>query len=202
MNAPFRRLSGLGIALLAFAGAESVGGNGFIAAFVAGLTLGNTARGVCTCLYEFGEAEGQLLTLLVFLIFGAVMVPTALAHANFDGLVYALLSLTLIRMLPVVLSLLGSGLRPASFAFIGWFGPRGLASILFVLVVVETGRLESGPMLEMIVVLTVLLSTLLHGVTAYPLARWYGAHVAVVRDAPEHHPVAELPVRIQHSSTP
>lgn len=199
MNAPFQRLSGLGLALLAFAGAESVGGNGFIAAFIAGLTLGNTARGVCDSLYQFGEAEGQLLTLLVFLIFGAVMVPAALAHAGAEALVYALLSLTLIRMLPVALSLLGSGLRPASYAFIGWFGPRGLASILFVLVVLEAGRLEAGALLETVVVLTVLLSTLLHGVSAYPLARRYGAHVELTGEAPEHEPVTELPVRVQHS---
>jgi NhaP-type Na+/H+ or K+/H+ antiporter len=199
MNAPFQRLSGLGLALLAFAGAESVGGNGFIAAFIAGLTLGNTARGVCDCLFQFGEAEGQLLTLLVFLIFGAVMVPAALAHAGAEALVYALLSLTLIRMLPVAVSLVGSGLRPASFVFIGWFGPRGLASILFVLVVLEAGQLESGPLLETVVVLTVLLSTLLHGISAYPLARRYGAHVELTGEAPEHEPVTELPVRVQHS---
>ncbi len=75
INDAFQRIAGLGLALLAFGAAELVGGNGFIAAFVAGLTLGNTARGVCKCLYEFGEAEGQLLTLLVFLAFGAAMLP-------------------------------------------------------------------------------------------------------------------------------
>ena len=78
MNEPFQRLSLLGLAGLAFAGAELVGGNGFIAAFVAGLTLGNTQREPCTRVYEFGEAEGQLLTLVVFLIVGAALVPEAL----------------------------------------------------------------------------------------------------------------------------
>ena len=80
MNAPFQRLSVVGLAGLAFAAAELVGGNGFIAAFVAGLTLGNTERAVCTRVYEFGEAEGQLLTLVVFLIVGGVLVPAALPH--------------------------------------------------------------------------------------------------------------------------
>ena len=75
MTDPFERLSVLGIAVCAFASAELVGGNGFIAAFMAGLTLGNSARGTCSHLYEFGEAEGQLLTLLVFLILGNVMIP-------------------------------------------------------------------------------------------------------------------------------
>ena len=128
MNAAFQRLSVLGLALLAFAGAELVGGNGFIAAFVAGLTLGNTARAVCGCLYEFGEAEGQLLTLLVFLTFGAVMVPEAWPYWDGRALLYAVLSLTVVRMLPVVLSLLGAGLLTPSLAFIGWFGPRGVPS--------------------------------------------------------------------------
>jgi NhaP-type Na+/H+ or K+/H+ antiporter len=201
INDAFERLSVLGLAGLAFAGAELVGGNGFIAAFVAGLALGNTARRVCDCLYAFGEAEGQLLTLLVFLIFGGAMLPEALPHADGRALVYAALSLTLIRVLPVALSLLGAGLRTASLAFLGWFGPRGLASILFALVVVEPGRIAIGPSLEAIVVLTVLLSTLLHGMTAYPLARRYGALVAGApeRAAAERERVSEHPVRIRHA---
>ena len=139
VNQTFEQLMALAVAVLAFAGAELVGGNGFIAAFVAGLTVGNTARDVCTCIHEFGEAEGQLFTLLVFLIFGGAMVPVALAHAGSAALLYAVLSLTLVRMFPVALSLLGTGLRPASVAFLAWFGPRGLASILFALVVVKLG---------------------------------------------------------------
>jgi NhaP-type Na+/H+ or K+/H+ antiporter len=192
---------GLGLALLAFGAAELVGGTGFIAAFVAGLTLGNTARGVCTCLYEFGEAEGQLLTLLVFLVFGAAMLPEALPHATGAALLYALLSLTVVRMLPVALSLLGTGLRPASVAFLGWFGPRGLASILFILLVVEEGRLATGPFLMTVVTLTVLASTLLHGLTAYPLARRYGEYSAALEETrAERAEAPELPVRIPHAA--
>ena len=188
--------------MLAFGAAELVGGNGFIAAFVAGLTLGNTARGVCSCLYEFGEAEGQLLTLLVFLAFGAVMLPEALPHTTGAVVLYVLLSLTVVRMLPVALSLLGAGLRPASVAFLGWFGPRGLASILFALLVVEEGRLATGPLLEAVVMLTVLASTLLHGLTAYPLARRYGDYAAAMEETEaERAHAPELPVRIAHSTT-
>lgn len=200
INDVFQRLAGLGLAMLAFGAAELVGGNGFIAAFVAGLTLGNTARGVCECLYEFGEAEGQLLTLMVFLAFGATMVPEAIPYFTGGAVLYALFSLTIVRMVPVALSLLGTGLRPTSIAFLGWFGPRGLASILFALLVVEEDRLETGPFLVAVVALTVLASTVLHGITAYPLARRYGEHAATMEDAPaEHEKVPELPVRISHS---
>ena len=200
INDPFQRLSVLGLAGLAYAGAEIVGGNGFIAAFVAGLTVGSATRAICACLYDFGEAEGQLMTLLVFLIFGAVMVPAAMPHWDGRALIYATLSLTAVRMLPVALSLLGSGLRPASIAFLSWFGPRGLASILFALLVVEEGRLASGAMLESVVLLTVLLSTIAHGISAFPIARRYGAFVTAEREqaAAEHAPALELPVRVRH----
>ena len=200
INPAFQRIAGLGLALLAFGAAESVGGNGFIAAFVAGLTLGNTARGVCECLYEFGEAEGQLLTLLVFFAFGAAMLPEALPHITGSAILYALLSLTVVRMVPVALSLLGTGLRPTSIAFIGWFGPRGLASILFALLVVEEGSLESAPFLLTVVALTVLGSTFLHGLSAYPIARRYGEFASAIAAAKaEHEDAPELPVRISHA---
>ncbi len=201
VNVPFQRLSLLGLSLLAFAGAELVGGNGFIAAFVAGLTMGNVARNVCETLYQFGETEGQLLTLLVFLVFGAVLVPEAIEHFSWRVLLYSLLSLTLIRMAPVAISLVGSGLRVPSIAFLGWFGPRGLASILFVLVVVEEGRLASGPLLEGIVVLTVFLSAMMHGATAYPFARRYGAYVERNDTTIEDHEVVEMPVRVSHADS-
>ena len=200
MNEPFQRLSLLGLAGLAFAGAELVGGNGFIAAFVAGLTLGNTQRELCTRVHEFGEAEGQLLTLVVFLIVGAVLVPEALPLWDHRAWLYALSSLTVVRMAPVALSLAGTRLRPATLAFVGWFGPRGLASILYARIVVGEGLPVAG-LLESIVTLAVLLSTVLHGVTAYPLARRYGERLAATGegDGEEHRRVPELPVRIRHA---
>jgi NhaP-type Na+/H+ or K+/H+ antiporter len=199
INGPFERLSSLGLALLAFAAAELVGGNGFIAAFVAGLTLGNVGRTVCETLYTFSETEGQLLTLLVFLVFGAVMVPEGIAQLSPATLVYVLFSLTLVRMLPVALSLIGSGLRAPSVAFLGWFGPRGLASILFALLVVEEGRLASGPLLEGVVVLTVLFSAVLHGASAYPLASRYGAWASRHAHEEEAAEAMDLPVRVRHA---
>ena len=204
MSDPFQRLSVIGLAGVAFAGAELVGGNGFIAAFVAGLTLGNTTRAICQCLYEFGEAEGQLLTLLVFLFFGGVMIPDAFPHWDARVWLYALLSLTVVRMVPVALALAGAGLRPATVAFIGWFGPRGLASILYAMIVVEADLLATSELLESVIMLTVCVSAFAHGATAYPLARRYGRLLAEKREhaAGEHRPASELPVRIRHSGHP
>ncbi len=199
INGPFQRLSSLGLALLAFAGAEVIGGNGFIAAFVAGLSLGNVGRKVCETLYEFGETEGQLLTLLVFLLFGAAMVPNTIEVLSAKTFAYAVLSLTLIRMLPVAIALRGTGLRAPGVLFLGWFGPRGLASILFALVVVEEGRLASGSLLEGVVTLTVLSSAMLHGATAFPLAKSFGNYAAKHHQELAEPMDMELPVRIRHS---
>ncbi|MEM9598314.1 MAG: cation:proton antiporter [Acidobacteriota bacterium] len=201
MNHAFQHLASLALALMAYAGAEWVGGNGFIAAFIAGLTLGNTCRQLCACLIDFAEAEGQLLTLLVFLVFGAVLLPEALGHlAGWQPWVYGILALTVIRMLPVALSLVGKGLRPATVLFLGWFGPRGIASILFGLVVVERSGLSHRSDLFAIVVVTVLLSVVLHGITAHPWSGWYARHVGSLEpeDAAEHRDVGEMPVRIRH----
>jgi NhaP-type Na+/H+ or K+/H+ antiporter len=200
MNHTFQQLAALALALIAFAGAETVHGNGFIAAFVAGLTLGNVSRAVCACLFEFGEAEGQLLALLTFLLFGAVMVPDALGQIDGRVLLYALLSLTVIRMVPAALALWGTGLRWQSVVFLGWFGPRGIASILFLLLVVAGSGLPGAAEINAVVVTTVLLSVFAHGLTAWPASIWYArcARDDMARDAAEHRPVTEMPVRLPH----
>ena len=136
-------------------------------------------------------------------ILGTGAVFTVLAARTLGPAQYGLLqlSLTVVRVIPVALALIGTGLRPASVAFLGWFGPRGLASILFALLVVEEGRLANGPFLVTVVVLTVLASTLLHGLTAYPLARRYGAYSAAMEETrAERADAPELPVRIPHSA--
>lgn len=186
----------LGVALLAFAGAELIGGNGFIAAFVAGLVFGNQVRGRCTFLFEFAEAEGQLLTLLTFLIFGAAILPEALGHFHWPVFLYAALSLTVVRMLPIALSLVGLGLRLPTIAFLAWFGPRGLASILFALFVLGETAIPSAPTIMATVVTTVLLSILLHGLSAAPAARWYGDMIKRVGECRETRAVSEMPTRV------
>jgi NhaP-type Na+/H+ or K+/H+ antiporter len=197
MNHSFQDLSSLGLALLAYAAAELIGGNGFIAAFCAGLTLGNSARSICTCLYEFAEAEGQLLTLLVFMVFGAIMVPDALEHFSWLHLLYAVLSLTIIRMLPVAVSMLGRRLRWGTVSFLGWFGPRGIASILYVLLLLEGSSVAGRDVILSVVMTTVLLSVFAHGLTALPGTNWY-AQYAEQADlaAAEHEQVEEMPVRL------
>ncbi len=199
MTHSFRDLAVLSLALTAFALAEMVHGNGFIAVFCAGLLAGSTARNSCQCLYEFAESEGQLLSLLVFMIFGAVMIPPALEHLNGAIVLYAILSLTLIRMIPTAISLSGMKLRPSTQLFIGWFGPRGIASILFILLVLEEADLPSGDLIFSVVVFTVLLSIVAHGMTAIPATQWYATRIKKKEQSgmaeQEHAP--EIPTRLK-----
>ena len=133
MNAVFLRIATLSLALLAFAGAELLGGNGFIAAFACGLAAGTGPRRVLDGVKDFGETEGQLLTLIVFLLFGAVLLSGAIEGLGWRHILYAVLSLTAVRMNPVALACVGLRLAPSTVAFLGWFGPRGLASIIYLL---------------------------------------------------------------------
>ena len=173
MNQTYQRLSAIALAILAWGLAEQLHGNGYIAAFFGGLLLDTKTHSVRERIQEFGEAEGQQLALFVFLIFGLVMVPAAYEFWNWQSLVYAVLSLTLIRMIPVLLALMGTQLARRDRVFIGWFGPRGIASVLYLeMVIIKLGLTGYNQMLS-VVVLTVLLSVFLHGLTAVPLARGY-----------------------------
>ena len=196
MTDSFQRIALLALALIAWALADQIGGNGFIAAFVGGLAVGPTVERVGEQLIRFSEAEGQLLNLSVFFIFG-VFVFGAIQHLSWEVALYALLSLTLIRMLPVALSLYGKHLRGISVLFAGWFGPRGLGSIVLGLIVVEEAPLLPGrDEIEMVVALTVLLSVLLHGLTAAPLSALYARRVeGMAADAPEKQGAVESPTR-------
>ncbi len=191
----------LSVAILAYVLAELVGGNGFIAAFVGGLAFGNSIRHPCDYLFEFMETEGQLLMLITFLVFGAALLPEALEHANLEVVGYAVLSLTLIRMLPIAVSLLGSGIRLPTYLFLGWFGPRGLASILFVLLILEDAEIPHRAELLSITVITVALSVLLHGMTAAPFAKRYGKRVAAMGPCVETEVVSAMPLREGHQNT-
>lgn len=168
-----RQLATLAIGVGAFALAELAGGNGFVAAFVAGLAFGAAAREHCGGAYDFAADEGELLTLITFLMFGAIVFSQAFDQFSVEIALYALLSLTLIRMVPVALSLLGTGLKLPTVGFIGWFGPRGLASILFgVFLLEETGSPEANSVFA-VVIWTVVFSIVLHGMSAVWLANTY-----------------------------
>lgn len=174
MNETYQRLSSASLAVISYASAEAMHGNGFMAAFFCGLALGTRTPAVRERIHEFAEAEGQQLGLFIFLMLGLILVPVTLPYWDLRAWIYAVLSLTVIRMVPVAISLIGSKLDRASVSFIGWFGPRGIASILYLLIVVgRIGKSGYEYMLS-VIVLTVLLSVFLHGVSAVPLSRIYG----------------------------
>ena len=204
MTESFEDLSVLGLTFLAYTGADMVSGNGFIAAFCAGLVSGNiTTDAVRQKLYDFGEAEGQLLTLVTFLLFGAVMVMPALGESSWQMWVYAIASLTIIRMVGVALSTMGAKLQPVSVLFIGWFGPRGIASVVYGLSILDEENLSGGGIIFNTMAVTVLLSIFAHGLTAYPGANWYGQTMSNKADSVplrEMKPVSELPVRLPWKS--
>jgi len=183
----------LALAFAAYQAAELIGGNGFISAFAAGLSFGNTLGRHCKFLFEFADAEGLFLILLTFMAFGSAMIPMALPDFNLVYLLYAVLTLTVIRMLPVSVALLGTGVSPVTSAFLGWFGPRGLASVLYVLVVLEGAEMPHKHEIFVICTLTIMLSILLHGFTAVPAARWYGSQSEAMGECEENRPVSERP---------
>ncbi|NOX52309.1 MAG: hypothetical protein GXP16_17505 [Gammaproteobacteria bacterium] len=191
----FQGIGILSLTILTFVVAELIGGNGFIAAFVGGLVFGSALKHPCLFLYEFMESEGELLILITFLLFGAVLLPEAIEHLNGATILYAVLSLTVIRMLPIALSLIGTGVRLPTLLFLGWFGPRGLASILFALLLLEKAEVVRGSELLSITVATVALSVLLHGVTAAPFAKIYGRITTRMREGEEDRSVHEMPLR-------
>jgi NhaP-type Na+/H+ or K+/H+ antiporter len=181
MEETFQRLSALPLAILAFAFAEMVDGNGFIAAFVAGLglTMGATSASVRHQIQEFGETEGTQLILVVFLIFGMAMIPAAVPYWGMTELVYAVASLTLLRMVPVAISMVGAGLDWKTIAFMGWFGPRGIASVLYLLMAIAAIGFAGHEQIMSIIVLTVAISVYAHGISALPLSKWYGKNTSI-----------------------
>ena len=181
-------------AVLAYGIAEALGGSGFIAAFTAGALFGLIARENSAGAMGFTEQTGALLDAVTFLIFGAILLGPALEHVSWQIALYAVLSLTIVRMLPVALCLLGTKALAPTVAFIGWFGPRGLASIVFA-VIVEDTHLAHGATILTACYLTVGLSVLVHGLSAAPLVSryvaWYRAAAGVRPPAMESEPAHE-----------
>lgn len=177
MKETFARLVSPGLTILAFSSANLMNLNGFVAAYLAGLLLGVRDEEFREKLRAFGEADGAQFSLFVFLLFGLSFLPVAIPHWNAPILVYALLSLTLVRMLPVALSLAGAGLDSVTIAFIGWSGPRGIASVLYLTLVLDRFGIQGHETIFAVIVLTVFLSISLHGMSAAPLARAYGGYV-------------------------
>jgi sodium/hydrogen antiporter len=189
----FTGIAVLALALGAYAGALLVHGNGFVAAFCGGLAFAASAGRRGPAEVGFLEQASGLVSLLVWLAFGAIAVPIMLAGLDLAVVLYAVLSLTLVRMLPVALVLVGAGLDRATVLFVGWFGPRGLASLVFALLALEDLGAGADHAVSAIAV-TVLLSVFAHGVTAGPLAARYG-RASGTREAEPDEPVADVPVR-------
>ncbi|HEV2919248.1 MAG TPA: cation:proton antiporter, partial [Actinomycetota bacterium] len=186
----------LSLALLAYQGSVTIGGNGFIAAFAGGILFGAATSGRLAEPVEFTETLGLAGSFLVWSLFGALFVGELLTQdLAARPIVYALLSLTVIRMVPVAIALVGTHLRRATVAFMGWFGPRGLASVVFTLLALEEME-RGGAMLLETVTWTILLSVVLHGISASPLAARYGASIAKAGQIPEKAPAAEPKIRL------
>jgi sodium/hydrogen antiporter len=173
MNHTYQMLASLAIAILSYSAAEFFHGNGFIAAYFAGLLLGTRTVEVRDRIREFGEAQSQIMVLIIFLLLGIIMIPISFPHWDWRSLVYAVLSLTFIRMVPVALSLIGSGLDRKTVWFIGWFGPRGIASVLYLLMAVILLGPEGYERIISVITLTVTLSIFLHGLTAVPFSKMF-----------------------------
>jgi NhaP-type Na+/H+ or K+/H+ antiporter len=173
----WRQIAVVVVPVVAYVVADELGGSGFIATFVGGLTFGRLLLASYPDIGHFAEDLAEVLTMVAFMIFGGLLLQPRFGEFTWEMLLYALLSLTLIRMLPVAISMIGTNLRPPTLLYMGWFGPRGLASLIFAAIVIEEVDLPATDLMVNIVILTVALSILLHGITAYPgskaYADWY-----------------------------
>jgi NhaP-type Na+/H+ or K+/H+ antiporter len=190
---------------LAYGIASPLGGSGFIAAFVAGMTFSvlrrPSAGGEVTF---FTDEVGELLNGVTLLVFGAILLWPTLDEISWRIALYAVASLTVVRMLPVAIAMLGTGARRQTVAFLGWFGPRGLASIVFALIVVQEADLPHTTTIVLATYATVGLSVLAHGVTAAPLAQrytsWFSSHPAGAMPEMESVPAGAHRWRRTHGS--
>jgi len=196
MTGRFEWIGFLALAVISYVAATSVGGSGFIAAFVGGLATTLTGRGVGESMIEFTSTEGEIFSLGVFFIFGIIaagLIPGITPLV----ILYVILSLTLIRILPVAVSLIKTGLHSESVLFMGWFGPRGLASIVLMLIMLNIATDIPGlQTIAVVVSATVLFSVFAHGISANPAITWYARKMASLpADAPELKEVLESPTR-------
>jgi NhaP-type Na+/H+ or K+/H+ antiporter len=194
----WRQVIPVAAATLAYGIAVALGGSGFIAAFVAGMLFGTLLRGDTGEITIFADEAGALLDGVTFLFFGAVLLGPTLEHVTWQMALYAVLSLTVVRMLPVALALWGSNARPPTVALMGWLGPRGLASIVFA-VIVQDSQLGNTSTIIRATYLTIGLSVLLHGLSAAPLVNryvhWYQGHPADPPPPMESKPTPEFRAR-------
>lgn len=188
-------------AALAYGIATALSGSGFIAAFVAGIVFRAALGRDPGKLNRMTEEVGGVLNGVTFILFGAILLGPALGELTWQLALYALLSLTAVRMIPVALAMWGSGARIPTLGFLGWFGPRGLASIVFAVIVIEESQLPHESLIVVAIYLTVGLSVFAHGLSAAPLAaryaRWYEG-----RPSGEGPPMESAPVEVTRPRGP
>jgi NhaP-type Na+/H+ or K+/H+ antiporter len=167
-------------AALCYGLADSIGGSGFIAAFVGGFVFGRISRSREGDIRYLLEESGQVLNAGTFLVFGAAILGSTLGALTWQVALYAVLSLTVVRMLPVAIAMLGTGARRPTLGFLGWFGPRGLASIVFAVIILDEAELPGQETILLATFATIALSVYAHGASARVLtnryARWYESH--------------------------
>jgi sodium/hydrogen antiporter len=170
----------LAAAGLAFGIADPIGGSGFIAAFVGGFVFGALRRRTGGEVTHLIEEVGEVFSAVTFIVFGAVLLGPVLGDVTWSIALYTVLSLTIVRMVPVGIAMIGTGARRPTLAFLGWFGPRGLASIVFAVLVLEEGGLPHDDLILVTTYVAIGLSVLAHGLTAAPLAdryaSWFESH--------------------------
>jgi NhaP-type Na+/H+ or K+/H+ antiporter len=173
----YQALYGIGLVLAAYAGAQAVGADGFLAAFFGGLAVNLFDVTLCDCFLEYGEVTAEMAMLLTFLLFGAALSTLFGLIAFLPALALAVVVIVIVRPLALSLVLVRARLSAAGRVFLGWFGPRGLSSLLLALLVVEAGT-PGAVRLFAVTGVVVLVSTIVHGVSATPGTAWYVRHVA------------------------
>jgi sodium/hydrogen antiporter len=187
---------------LAFGMADPIGGSGFIAAFVGGFVFGAIRRRSGGEIGHLIEELGEVFNGVTFIVFGAVLLGPVLGDVTWSVALYAVLSLTIIRMIPVAIAMIGTGARKPTLAFLGWFGPRGLASIVFAVLVLEEGGLPHDNLILLTTYVAIGLSVVAHGLTPAPLANryadWYESHPREALPGFEASEVREVRWRSSH----
>ncbi|MEM7291516.1 MAG: cation:proton antiporter [Pseudomonadota bacterium] len=173
----YEGVGAIALAVAIYLAANAVGGNGFIAAFVGGLFFGAFVKGQCKFVYEFTESEGQGLSWAAFFFIGLLLLPEAIGHLTWQTTAIILTSLFIVRPLAIWISLIGTDASTNTRLFFGWFGPRGLATALFALIVVKEINTELGEPILHLAVNAVWISAVLHGITAIPGAKLYASRI-------------------------
>jgi NhaP-type Na+/H+ or K+/H+ antiporter len=208
VGAMWLQIGALALAIAAYGLALGLGGSGFVAVWLTGLLLGLMSRNELDDVSGFSETLGTGLTMTSFLVFGAVILGTALADLTWQIALYAVLSLTVIRMVPVALAMIGSGLHRVSVLYLGWFGPRGLASIIFAGLVVESSDLPNASLIVTVAMVTVGMSVYVHGATSWigseSYANWWERHQAATTETTEEQSDVDvnLPQRFRAAGMP